>query len=225
MQDNNSSIARTTAEITADFIGGEQSDVSMMVGVGIVKDSDAVFFQYLGDEQPPKALTMPVSGKPLTRMSNIQLVGISITENVGSFNATKLNLYVRAQSGTTIMLTSGLASLWSQYCLTGLSALFQQHPVDTVFHLDTWRGTSKMRPCFAAIRSNGVKVNDEKLKEHLLDARSDRNEDQTDKLLRDAVEGIRMLLAGNAPQAVSVQVLPPDTHDHCLEPGNDEIPF
>ena len=47
MQDNNNSaIVRTTADITAEFIGGEQSDVSMMVGIGIVKDSDAVFFQY-----------------------------------------------------------------------------------------------------------------------------------------------------------------------------------
>ena len=66
-----------------------------------------------------------------------------------------------------------------------------------------------MRPCFAAIRSNGVKVNDEKLKEQLLEAKSDKDEDRTDKLLRDAVEGMRMLLAGNAPQPVNVEVLSP----------------
>jgi len=213
MQDNNSAIVRTTADITTEFIGGDQPDVSMMVGIGIVKDSDAVFFKYLGEDQQPEALMKPSSGRPLTRLSNIQLVGISIAENVGSFNSTKLNLYIRGQQGTTIMLTSGLSSLWSQYCLTGLSALFQEKPIDTLFNLDTWRGTSKMRPCFAAIRSNGIKLNDETLKEQLMDAKSDKDEDRTDQLLRDAVEGMRMLLAGNAPQPVDVQVLPPDSED------------
>ena len=213
MQNNSNAIIRTAADITTEFIGGDQPDVSMMVGIGIVKDSDAVFFEYLGNDQPPKALLMPSSGRPLTRLSNIQFVGVNIAENVGSFNSTKLNLYVKSQGGTTIMLTSGLDSLWSQYCLTGLSALFQKHPVNTLFHLDTWRGTSKMKPCFAAIRSNGIKLTDETLKEQLLDAKSDKDEDRTDKLLRDAVEGMRMLLAGNAPQPVDVQVLPPDSED------------
>ena len=216
MQDSNSSIVRTTADITTEFIGGDQPDVSMMVGIGIVKDSDAVFFKYLGEDQQPEALMKPSSGRPLTRLANIQLVGISIAENIGSMNATKLNLYIRGQQGTTIMLTSGLYSLWSQYCITGLSALFQQKPIDTVFNLDTWRGTSKMRPCFAAIRSNGIKLTDETLKEQLLDAKSDKDEDRTDQLLRDAVDGMRMLLAGNAPQPVDVQVLDPNT---------DDIPF
>ena len=216
MQDSNSSIVRTTADITADFIGGDQADVSMMVGIGIVKDSDAVFFQYVGNDQPPVALVKPNSGRPLTRLSNVVLTGISIAEDVGEFNSTKLNVYIRAQDGTTMLLTSGLTTLWSQYCLTGLSALFQAHSTDSLFHLDTWKGTSKMKPCFAAIRTNGVKVNDETLKEQLLDAKADKDEDRTDQLLRDAVAGMRMLLAGNAPQPVDVQVLDPNT---------DEIPF
>ena len=120
------------------------------------------------------------------------------------------------------MLTSGLASLWSQYCLTGLSALFQKHPIR--HHVPpghvAWH-FCKMRPCFAAIRSNGIKLNDEKLKEQLLDAKSDRDEDRTDKLLRDAVEGMRMLLAGNAPQPVDVQVLPSNVDPEAAEHFSD----
>ena len=216
MQDNNSAIVRTTADLTQSFAGGDESEVSMMVGIGLVKDSDAVFFQYVGNEQPPVALVKPNSGRPLTRLSNVVLTGIDIAEDVGEFNSTKLNLYIKAQDGTTMLLTSGLTTLWSQYCLTGLSALYQAHPIDSLFHLDTWKGTSKMKPCFAAIRTNGVKVNDETLKEQLLDAKADKDEDRTDQLLRDAVAGMRMLLAGNAPQPVDVQVLDSNT---------DEIPF
>ena len=217
MQDNSSAIVRTTTDLTKSFAGGDQSDVSMMVGIGLIKDSDAVFFQYVGNEQPPVALIKPNSGRPLTRLSNVTLTGISVAENVGSFNSTKLNVYIKAQDGTTMMITSGLSSLWSQYCMTGLVALFSSHPTDTLFHLDTWRGTSAKRPCFAAIRSNGIKFNDEKLKEQLLDAKADKDEDRTDTLMRSAVEAIRIALAGNAPQPVDVQVLPPNVDPEAAE--------
>ena len=49
-----SALANTS--ILAEFTGGAQSEIAMMIGVGVVKDSDAVFFQYLGDKQPPQAL-------------------------------------------------------------------------------------------------------------------------------------------------------------------------
>ncbi len=73
---NSNAIVPTSAEILSEFTGGGQSAVARMIGIGVVKDSDAVFFQYLGDEQPPQALTMPSSGRPLTRLANIRLVGI-----------------------------------------------------------------------------------------------------------------------------------------------------
>ena len=69
-----------------EFAGGTSSDVSMMIGIGLVKDSEGVFFQYLGDEQQPSALMLP-SGKPLTRMANIRLAGIDIAEEVGEFKS------------------------------------------------------------------------------------------------------------------------------------------
>jgi len=88
----NNAIVPTTTEILSEFTGGSTSEVAMMIGVGVVKDSDAVFFQYVGQEQPPQALTMPSSGRPLTRLANVRLTGISIAEGVGEFNSIKLNL-------------------------------------------------------------------------------------------------------------------------------------
>ena len=37
------------AEFVTELIGAESS-VDMMIGIGLVKDTDAVFFQYLGEE-------------------------------------------------------------------------------------------------------------------------------------------------------------------------------
>ena len=79
----------------------------MMIGVGLVKDSEAVFFQYLGEEQTPSALMMP-SGKPLTRLANVTLAGIDIAEDIGEFKSTKLNLFLQSVQGRVVMLTSGL---------------------------------------------------------------------------------------------------------------------
>ena len=70
----------------------------MMIGIGLNKDSDAVYFQYLGEEQKPSALMMP-SGKPCTRMANIRLVGLDVAEDVGEFKSTKLNLFVESSAG------------------------------------------------------------------------------------------------------------------------------
>ena len=62
-------ILQDNTAIVSDLVaGGQQSDVSMMIGVGVNKDSDAVFFMYRGDDQEPVALTIPTSGKPLTRL-------------------------------------------------------------------------------------------------------------------------------------------------------------
>jgi hypothetical protein len=198
MSDNNT--LATTNTILAEFTGGSSSEVEMMIGIGIVKDSDAVFFQYLGDEMQPQALTMPTSGRPLTRLANIRLTGISIAENVGEFNSTKLNLYVQSTKGKTILLTSGLTTLWSQYALTGLMQMYQTYQMDQTFTLDSWKGTSKMRPCFSAIRVQGEKLVDEKLKEQLLEAKADGDQNRTEQLLRSAVSAINMAIGGNVEE-------------------------
>ena len=61
-------IAPVKPSILAELVdGGDmEHDVAMMIGIGVVKESDAVFFQYLGDDQEPQALTNPRTGKPIT---------------------------------------------------------------------------------------------------------------------------------------------------------------
>ena len=39
--------------LLAEVCGGAQPQVEMMIGIGLVKDSEAVFFQYLGDDRVP----------------------------------------------------------------------------------------------------------------------------------------------------------------------------
>ena len=176
-----------TADLVAEFAGGASSDVEMMIGIGLVKDSDAVFFQYIGDNGEPHALVLP-SGKPLTRMQNVQLAGISVADDIGEFNATKLNLFLQSSAGRTILLTSGLNTIWSQCVITGLMSLLNGGDLTCPFTLDTWKGNSKMRPCFAAIRVGQTKMSDNDMYEQLRDARSDGDKAKVIRIMRDAVD-------------------------------------
>jgi hypothetical protein len=182
----NLAVRPETAALVSEFAGGSSSDVSMMIGVGLVKDSEGVFFQYLGEEQQPAALMLP-SGKPLTRMANVRLAGVDIAEEVGEFKSTKLNLILETTAGSRVMLTSGLTTIWSQCVLTSLMGLYNSYSTDEYFQLDTWKGTSKLRPCFAAIRVKGQKISDQETYDLLRDARSDRDNALVQQLCRNAV--------------------------------------
>ena len=172
--------------VLAEFTGGSTTDVAMMIGIGLVKDSDAVFFQYLGEEQPAQALSYP-SGKPVTRMANVRLNGIEVVDGIGEFASTKLNLFLESSAGTIVMLTSGLQTIWSQCVITALMGLVGNGDLDSSFVLDTWKGTSKMRPCFAAIRQGPTKMSDTATYEALRDARSDRDQELVQRIMRDSV--------------------------------------
>ena len=182
----NLAVRPETAALVSEFAGGSSSDVSMMIGVGLVKDSEGVFFQYLGEEQQPAALMLP-SGKPLTRMANVRLAGIDIAEDVGEFKSTKLNLILETTAGSRVMLTSGLTTIWSQCVLTSLMGLYNSYSTDEYFQLDSWKGTSKLRPCFAAVRVKGQKISDQETYDLLRDARSDRDNALVQQLCRNAV--------------------------------------
>ena len=190
------------AEFVTELIGAESS-VDMMIGIGLVKDTDAVFFQYLGEEQQPAALMLP-SGKPCTRLPHITVTGVDIAEEVGQFKSTKLNLFVTSSAGRTVMLTSGLSTLWSQCVLTGLMAVFNEYGLDKPLTIDSWKGTSKLRPCFAAIRQGTTKMSDQTMYDALVDARADRDKDRVEVLLRDAVAVLKTAL-GIQPAAVEVE--------------------
>lgn len=196
-------ITVNNSSVLSEFTGGQASDIAMMIGIGLVKDSDAVFFQYLGEEQTPSALTLP-SGKPLTRLANVRLADISVADGIGEFNSTKLNLVLESSAGKQILLTSGLTTIWSQCVITSLMGLFNSYDLDKAFDLDTWKGNSKMRPCFAALRSGGVKVSDQMMYDQLRDLRADRATDKLTSVMRDAVEILRNAVS---PQQVEVAVV------------------
>ena len=90
----------------------------MLFVIGVLKYSDAVFFQYLGDTNEPAALMLQ-SGKPLTRMGNVTLTGISVADDIGEFNATKLNVLLESSKGTNVLVTSGLTTIWPQVIING----------------------------------------------------------------------------------------------------------
>ena len=175
--------------ILGEICGGAQPQVEMMIGIGLVKDSEAVFFQYLGDDRVPQALMMP-SGKPVTRMEAVTLTGVSVAEGIGEFNSTKLNVFFSTGQGRTIMLTSGLTTIWSQCVLTGLIEVLNEGDISQPLVLDSWKGTSKMKPCFAAIRQNGAKLSNQEMYDALAKARSARDSARQISILKDAISVI-----------------------------------
>ena len=207
-------ILQDNTAIVSDLVaGGQQSDVNMMLGVGINKDSDAVFFMYRGDDQEPVALTLPTSGKPLTRLGNVKVTGINIAEDIGTFKSTKLNLFLTTSSGTVILVTSGLTTLWSQCVLTGLMGAFETGNLEFALTLDTWKGTSKMKPCFAAIRSGDLKMSDTDLYEQLKEARADQDKEKVETILRDSVSILSHAVSPSEEQTLTVEEIKVDNNN------------
>ena len=179
------STANATTDVLAELTQQNSTNVEMMIGVGLVKDSDAVFFQYVG-EKDHQALMLP-TGKPMTRIQNVKLVGISVADDIGEFKASKLNVFLSTAAGHTVMLTSGLTTIWSQCLITGLMGAYENECLPFALTIDSWKGNSKMKPCFAAVRSGDLKVSDADLYEQLKEARTDRDNDKVQKILRDSV--------------------------------------
>ena len=185
------STANTTTNssaLVAEFGGSSSSSYDVLVGVGLVKDSEAVFFQYKGDDQ--KEALVQSNGKPVTRIYPVQITGVKIEENPyasSGFDGTKLNIEFVTQGGKTVCLTSGLTTMWSQCMLICLSGLMQASALNHLIAIDTWKGNSKYGTCFAAIRDNGVKVSDQAMYDALAAARADKNHALKEQIIRDAV--------------------------------------
>ena len=160
-----------TSELVAELIQGDNY-VDCMIGIGVVKDSEAVYFQYVGEKETI-ALVDPNSGKPIKKFGNALLTGLSVAEDIGEFKATKLNIYLQTGQGRTLMLTSGLNTIWSQCVLTGLMELWNEEKLDQLITIETWKGNSKMKPCFAAIKLDHKKYSDDQMYMQLKDARMD----------------------------------------------------
>ena len=181
-----------------------------MIGIGLVKDSEAVFFQYLGDDST-QALVR-ANGAPVTRMGPEQVTGVSIAEDVyreAGFSGSKLNLFLVTQSGKTLMVTSGLTTIWSQCVMTGLMGLADTGRLNSVICLDSWKGNSKMRPCFGAIKVNNQRRSSDEMYQALTDARADRDNALISTILRDAVQTLGNAVGTPAVDAVDVKVEEP----------------
>tara|TARA_X000001382_G_C3176315_1_gene181068 strand:- start:849 stop:1541 length:693 start_codon:yes stop_codon:yes gene_type:complete len=192
-----------TASIVAEFGGQATQSVDLMIGVGLVKDSEAVYFQYVGDDQ--KVALLESSGKPVSRIGNVRLTGLSIVDDVyaeAGFSGSKLNVFLTTQSDRTVMLTSGLVTIWSQCLMTSLMGLFEGESLNSFIAIDTWKGTSAMKPCFAAVRNGGIKATSNDMYQALTEARSDKDKAKTDALMRDAVTLINTALSETSPQNV-----------------------
>ena len=192
--------------VLAEFTGGAQTDIAMMIGVGVVKDSDAVFFQYLGDEQAPRALTLPTSGKPVFNLNNVRLTGIDIAEDIGTYNATKLNLFIESSAGNTVLVTSGLQTLWSQCIITALMGLYDTYSLDVPFTLNSWKGQAGKKPCFASIKVGRERVSDNAMYEQLKDLRADGNQKRLMQVMRESVDILKATLNGGPVDTVEVAV-------------------
>ena len=70
-------------------------------------------------------------------------------------------------------------------------AVFNEYGLNAPLTIDTWKGTSKMRPCFAAIRQGTQKMSDSDLYEQLKEARSDRDRERVERIMRDSVDILR----------------------------------
>lgn len=149
-------LAESSAIVAELVSGGEAPEINMMIGVGVVKESEAVLFRYVGNEEQPQALMHPRTGNPLTRLSNVKLVGLDIAKNIGTENATKLNVILELGNGNKVLVTSGIQTWWSQCVMTGLFGLFQYGLLTESFNLDSYRGKTGRKPIFASIRCADV---------------------------------------------------------------------
>ena len=195
-------ISTSSNALLSELSGGVAPQVDYMFGIGLVKESDAVYFQYLGDDS--KEAFVYQNGKPVTRFPNVRITGLSIGEDIGEFNQTKLNVFIETQQGSSIMLTSGLTTLWSKCMITGLMGLFVQDSLNSIINIDTWKGTSKLKPCFAAVRNNGIKVVNEEIKEQLNQA----DKAEKEQIVRDCVALISEAVTGLPVISTTVEDTP-----------------
>jgi hypothetical protein len=173
--------------IVAELVGDQSNEIQMMIGVNSVKDSDAVFFEFLGDNQY-RALVNPATGKPVTRLASLRFAGITVAEDIGKFKASKLNLFLTTYQGNNIMVTSGLTTLWSQSLIISLMGMFNTYGLSSAFNLDTWKGDAEMRPAFAAIRVGKLKMTDQDMYDQIREIRSDKDDAKLEAVMRDSIE-------------------------------------
>ena len=181
-------LTSSTSSILSEFSGGQPSNVAMTIGIGLVKDSDSVFFRYADEagEQPIALLT--ATGRPLTTLGNVTLVDVGLYEPGDEYNTLKLNLTLQSSAGTQVLVTAGLTTFWSMSVVGGLLEMLRGGDLTCPFNLDTWKGNKgKIKPCFGAVKISGQTMRNDDLYNSLTDARSDGNKKRVESIMRDSV--------------------------------------
>lgn len=211
------SIHAPSTDVLSEFTGGTSTEYSMMIGVGLQKDSDAVFFRYT-DDGTPEALINRANGKPIQQFKGVRVVHLSVARDIGTFKSTKLNMIIEGTEGTKVLMTSGLTTMWSQAVVTALSGLMtsDQYDMSTEFTLWSKKGDQGLRPCFANIYINGERISDNKMYEDLRDARSNRDTQLQERIMLDSIEILSAEISG-VPAEVTVlkelRALPAETQE------------
>ena len=199
-----------SSAIVADLVsGGEAPEINMMIGIGVVRESEAVLFHYIGNDEKPAAL-MTKAGKPLTRLGNVKLVDIDIVTGIGTQNATKLNVILESNHGNRILVTSGIQTWWTTCVIAGLFGLLQNGLIAAPFNLDSYRGNLGQKPIFASIRS-GQSYSDQELYAILKSDRTDKAWDAYESTVSSIVDTLKKELnttvePDTSVEAVDVQV-------------------
>jgi hypothetical protein len=164
----------------------------MEIGINLLTDSDAVFFSYSNAAQP-YPLTMPVSGNPLTTISNVTFNGLSFTEES---KQRTLNTYLSSSRGLGLLLTSDLYSTWSKcllFCLSGLRT--KPLTLYTPFNLHSWRSKINSNICFSKISIAGVDVIDDNMFNAFADANDSHNHKLSHKLVHNLIDDLSFELS------------------------------
>ena len=210
----------STTSIVSEFAGGQSSNVAMTIGIGLNKDSDAVYFRYADEagEQPIALLT--ATGRHLSTLGNVTLVDVGLYEPNDEYNTLKVNITLQSSAGTQVMVTAGLTTFWSMSVVGGLLAMLLGGDVTCPFNLDTWKGNKgKIKPCFGAVKISGQAMRNDALYNALTDARADRDKVKTYAIMRDAVEVINAVLTDVKPS-----LAPPEVVD-VTETASEELMF
>ena len=152
---------------------------------------------------------MRKSGLPVTTLKSVTLAGIEIAEDVGTFKATKLNLYIQSGAGRVVMLTSGITTFWSQAVITCLMGMLDDGLLSHAFDLNSWRGNQGTRPCFASIKVGGTKVTDDQLYQQLAEARQGLSGASVEEIMRDAIQILNHAITGGPVEEVEVATQAP----------------
>ncbi len=208
-------IANPTSILT-EFTGGSVApvDYDLLIGVGVMKESDAVFFRY--EDSKPIPLVNQANGKPLQTFKDVVCYGIEVVHDIGTFKASKLNLKLRSPVGSKLCFTSGVETMWSQAVVTALMGIMgsTMYDFNTPFTFWSKRGDQGMRPSFANIYLDDERVSDNHMYEQLRDLRSDKDKEGIIKSVTDAVEILSAEISG-VPTEVTVlddlRALPAET--------------